>query len=155
MVVPPQMLAELGFRIEQLDCAGVKLTLCEAYDLSGAGEILSESKSIPQYLKIEPDQRGVFNLKRGAYVIRYCEYVKIPEDSMALAIPRSSLLRSGVTVFTAVWDPGYEGRGYGLMLVLNKYGVKIGVGAQIAQLIYIKLVEKSVLPYRGTYYLEK
>lgn len=155
MVVPPQALLGLGFGAEQLDCAGAKLTLCEVYGLTGAGEILPEGKSLPKYLRVEPDQRGIFDLREGSYVIRYCEYVRIPEDSMALAIPRSSLLRSGATIFTAVWDPGYEGRGYGLMLVLNKHGIKIGAKAQVAQLVYIKLTERSAVPYRGTYHLEK
>ncbi|MCX8184157.1 MAG: deoxyuridine 5'-triphosphate nucleotidohydrolase [Sulfolobales archaeon] len=155
MVVPPQALLELGFSTEQLDCAGVKLTLCEVYELEGAGEIVSDSKSIPRYIRVEPNYEGVFELLSGSYIVRYCEYVKIPEDSIALAIPRSSLLRSGVALFTAVWDPGYEGRGYGLMSVLNKYGVKLGIKTQIAQLVYVKLTEKSALLYRGTYYLEK
>lgn len=155
MVVPPQMLSELGYSSEQLDCAGVKLTLCEVFDVVGVGEVLSGSKSIPQYVRVEPDSSGVFSLDRGAYVVRYCEYVKIPEDSMALAIPRSTLIRSGATIFTAVWDPGYEGRGYGLMLVLNKQGIKIGLKSQVAQLIHIKLTERTAIPYRGTYYLEK
>ncbi|MCS7099784.1 MAG: deoxyuridine 5'-triphosphate nucleotidohydrolase, partial [Sulfolobales archaeon] len=146
---------ELGFRADQLDCAGVKLTLCEVFELVGPGEVVLEGKSIPQYVRVEPSNEGVFELPAGTYVVRYCEYVKIPEDSVALAIPRSSLLRSGVALFTAVWDPGYEGRGYGLLSVLNKYGVKLGVRAQIAQLVYVKLTEKSALPYRGTYYMER
>ncbi len=154
MVVPPQALADLGFAAEQLDCAGVKLTLCEVYTLEEAGEILPDSKRVPRYLKVEPDERGVFDLGKGAYIVRYCEYVRIPEDSMALAIPRSSLLRSGVTLFTAVWDPGYEGRGYGLLLVLNEHGVRIGSRSQIAQLVYVRLTEKSAIPYRGAYYRE-
>ncbi len=144
----------MGFTPGQLDCAGVKLTLCEVYELEGVGEILPEGKSIPRYLRVEQDERGIYDLKRGAYVVRYCEYVRVPEDSMALAIPRSSLLRSGATLFTAVWDPGYEGRGYGLLLVLNEHGVRIGAGSQIAQLVYMKLAEKSAIPYRGTYHRE-
>lgn len=154
MVVPPQVLASWGFATEQLDCAGVKLTLCEVYELGGAGEILKEGKSVPPYVRVEPDERGVYELRRGTYVARYCEYVKVPEDSMALAIPRSSLLRSGVALFTAVWDPGYEGRGYGLLLVLNEHGVRIGLGAQVAQLVYVRLLERTAIPYRGTYYRE-
>ncbi len=155
MVVPPQLLLGLGFSPEQLDCAGVKLTLCEVYNFGDSGEVLPESKRIPLYLELKPNDSGMFILEKGAYLVRYCEYVKVPEDSMALAFPRSSLLRSGVTLFTAVWDPGYEGRGYGLMLVLNKHGIKIGVRAQVAQLVYVKLSEKSAIPYRGAYHLER
>ncbi|MEM4854039.1 MAG: hypothetical protein QXE75_01250, partial [Sulfolobales archaeon] len=78
MAVPPQLLLGLGFSAEQLDCAGVKLTLCEVYCFGGGGEVLPESKKIPQYLELKPRDDGVFTLEKGAYLIRYCEYVKVP-----------------------------------------------------------------------------
>jgi dUTP pyrophosphatase len=155
MVIPPQHLANLGYSPESLDCAGLKLTLCEVFLPSGPGEVRLEGKSVPSYERITPTDGRVYRLPEGAYIIRYCEYVKIPEDFMAVALPRSTLIRSGATLFSAVWDPGYEGRGYGLLLVLNKYGMSLEVGAQVAQLVYMKLGEKTAQPYRGTYYLEK
>ncbi len=155
MVVPPQHLAYLGYSPNSLDCAGLKLTLCEVLTPAGPGEVLLGGKNVPDYEKIPPADGRIYRLVEGAYIVRYCEYVKIPEDSMAIALPRSTLIRSGATLFSAVWDPGYEGRGFGLLLVLNKYGISLEAGAQIAQLVYIKLAEKTLLPYRGTYYLEK
>ena len=155
LVVPPQELVKLGYELKQLDCAGLKLTLCEVYKLSGAGRVDLEERTLPQYIELEPSEGGVFRLGEGAYVIRYCEYVKVPEDSMAIAIQRSTLLRSGVALFSAVWDPGYEGRGFGLMVVFNGHGVEIRRGAQVAQLVYVKLAGRSALPYRGTYYGER
>lgn len=155
MVVPPQHLTYLGYSPNSLDCSGLKLTLCEVFTPVGPGEVLRESKNVPGYEKIAPTDGNTYRLAEGAYIVRYCEYVKVPEDSMAIALPRSTLIRSGATLFSAVWDPGYEGRGFGLLLVLNKHGINLEVGAQIAQLVYIKLAEKTSLPYRGTYYLEK
>jgi dUTP pyrophosphatase len=73
---------------------------------------------------------------------------------IALAIPRSTLLRSGATLFTAVWDPGCEGRGEGLLVVFNPYGVEIERRAQIAQLVFIRLDRETKFVYRGSYQRE-
>jgi dUTP pyrophosphatase len=110
---------------------------------------------IPHYKRLEHDSDGIYHLPQGSYVIRYREYVKVPEDAIALAIPRSSLIRSGSTLFTAVWDPGYEGRGYGLLVVYNSHGIRVRRGAQVAQLVFIKMMERSVKVYRGTYFGER
>lgn len=97
----------------------------------------------------------MFSLPPGAYIVRYREYVKIPDDCIALAIPRSSLLRMGATLYTAVWDPGYKGRGYGLLAVFNNRGIVLEKGAQIAQLVYIKMTGRTSFTYRGTFYGER
>ena len=44
---------------------------------------------------------------------------------MALARPRSSLLRSGVAIHTAVWDAGYSGRSQALLTVHHPAGFRI------------------------------
>ncbi len=154
MAVPPQYLLKLGYSAEQLDCAGVKLTLCEVLVTRGMGVVDLEGKVLPSYVTLEPDSQGFYNLSPGAYVVRYCEYVKVPEDYLAIALPRSTLLRSCATLYTATWDPGYEGRGYGLLSVFCD-GIRIRRGAQVAQLVYIKMLESSLRPYRGTYLGEK
>lgn len=154
MAVPPQYLLNLGYSAEQLDCAGVKLTLCEVLVPRGMGVIDLDGKVVPSYVALEPDSQGFYNLSPGAYVVRYCEYVKVPEDHLAVALPRSTLLRSCATLYTAVWDPGYEGRGYGLLSVYCS-GIRVRREAQVAQLVYIKMLESSLRPYRGTYLGER
>lgn len=154
MAAPPQYLLGLGYPAEQLDCAGVKLTLCEVLVPQGTSVVDLDSKVLPSYLPLEPDNQGFYNLSPGAYVVRYCEYVRVPEDYLAVALPRSTLLRSCATLYTAVWDPGYEGRGYGLMSVFCS-GIRIRRGAQVAQLVYVKMLESSAKPYRGAYLGER
>lgn len=154
MIIPPQHLVRLGYPVESLDCSGIKLTLGEVFITTSGGIIDIDGKSVPSYQKLECGGDDLYELLRGYYVVRYNEYVRVPEDSLALAIPRSSLIRSGACLFTAVWDPGYEGRGYGLLVVYNEFGIKIRKDAQIAQLVYMKMSEKSVKPYRGTYFGE-
>ncbi|MEM0453248.1 MAG: deoxyuridine 5'-triphosphate nucleotidohydrolase [Sulfolobales archaeon] len=155
LIIPPQHLLSLGYSPDSLDCSGIKLTIGEVFVATSEGFIDIDVKYIPNYLRVSPDKDDLYSLTKGYYIIRYNEYVRIPEDSIALAIPRSSIIRSGATLFTAVWDPGYEGRGYGLLVIYNEYGVRIRRNAQIAQLVFIKMIEKSMKPYKGSYLGER
>ena len=64
-------------------------------------------------------------------------------------------MRIGASLYTAVWDPGYEGRGSGLLVVHNKNGIYIEKGAQIAQLVFIRMNKPTKKLYRGSYFREK
>ena len=123
VVLSPETLIEL-FNIDEksIDCAGIKLHLDKVFAFRGKGAILKETKSLAEVEEVKPIN-GIYKLPQGAYKIRYKEIVKVPPNAMALAIPRSTLLRCGATIFTAVWDPGYEGRGEGLMVVFNQNGI--------------------------------
>ena len=69
---------------------------------------------------------------------------------MALATPRSSLLRCGVTVNTAVWDTGYSGRSQSLLVVYNPRGIRLEKNARIVQLVFFTL-DRETEGYRGAY----
>lgn len=98
-----------------------------------------------------PDRDGWWDLPAGAYVIGYRERVNLPNDVMALARPRSSLLRSGVAIHSAVWDAGYSGRGEGLLAVVNPEGYRLERGARVLQLVFLRLGSAAALGYRGAY----
>lgn len=100
---------------------------------------------------VRADADGWWDLHQGAYVITYRERVNLPMDVMALLRPRSSLLRSGVTIHGAVWDAGYRGRGEGLLAVLNPRGYRIQKGARIAQLVFFRLGRATAEGYAGRY----
>jgi hypothetical protein len=70
---------------------------------------------------------------------------------MALARPRSSLLRCGVTIGTAVWDAGYSGRSRSLLVVHNARGFRLQQGARVAQLVFFGLTGETGLSrvYQG------
>ncbi len=147
---PETLMSVLGIDEKDLDCAGQKLHLDKVFRFLSSGYIGREKKLLPQYEEVSPVD-GVYRLGPGAYKVRYREIVRVPPNAIALAIPRSTLLRSGVMLFTAVWDPGYFGRGEGLLVVYNPHGVEIEVGAQIAQLVYISMDRATSKLYRGTY----
>jgi len=154
-VIAPEDLSKIfNIPLEELDCAGLKLTLSDVYNIDSIGMIEINGKKLPKYVEVRP-VKNIFHLKQGAYLIRYNEYIRVPSDTIALAIQRSSLLRMGASLYTAVWDPGYEGRGSGLLVVHNKNGIYIEKGAQIAQLIFIKMSRSTKKLYRGSYFREK
>src|SRR5204862_2078077 len=103
---------------------------------------------------VPSDRDGWWDLHRGAYVITYREKVNLPHDLMALARPRSTLLRSGVAIHAAVWDAGYSGRGEGLMAVLNSRGYRLQRGARVAQLVFFRLSSATAEGYKGRYHGE-
>ena len=100
---------------------------------------------------VQPDADGWWDLHPGGYVIGYAETVNLPVDLMAFARPRSTLLRSGVAIHTAVWDAGYSGRGEGLMSVLNPKGYRLQRGAAVLQLVFLRLGKATTEGYRGKY----
>lgn len=100
---------------------------------------------------VAPDADGWWVLHQGGYVIGYAETVHLPTDVMAFARPRSSLLRSGVAIHTAVWDAGYSGRGEGLLSVLNPKGYRLQRGAAVLQLVFLRLGVPAAEGYRGRY----
>jgi dUTP pyrophosphatase len=140
----------------QVQPAGVDLTVGEVYRFRGHGLLgfSNESRVLPDVERLEFDDKGRLFLERGAYRVRYNEVVKVPSDCVAIGLPRSSLMRMGATVISALWDPGYEGRGEGLLIVENPHGIVLEKNARVMQLIFVKLASKPVSKYRGVYMRE-
>jgi dUTP pyrophosphatase len=137
---------------QQLQPNGVDLTLHEIALLQSSGRIATEDNQrlVSDLAPLVFDGLGFIDLVPGAYIITYNEIVHLPKNIMALARPRSSLLRCGVTVNTAVWDAGYSGRSQSLMVVYNPQGFRLQRNARIAQLIFLRLSKKTE-GYQGAY----
>ena len=140
----------------QLQPTGFDLSLSEvlAYADRGSVDFSNVERVIPKTTPLEPDEAGWFSLRQGCYVIVYNEVVRIPLDIVALARSRSTVLRNGVAVETAVWDPGYQGRSSSLLVVHNPHGIRLKRDARIAQLIFFRIeeVEKG---YDGIFQRER
>ena len=137
---------------EQLQPNGIDLTLREVALLQSSGRIgIKDSQRLVSDLApLVFDGLGFIDLVPGAYIITYNEIVHLPKNIMALAKPRSSLLRCGVTVNTAVWDAGYSGRSQSLMVVYNPRGFRLQRNARIIQLVFFQLTQETE-GYRGAY----
>ena len=137
---------------EQVQPNGIDLTLREVALLQSAGKIAIESSQrlVSDLAPLVFDGLGFMDLMPGVYVITYNEIIHLPNNVMALATPRSSLLRCGVTVNTAVWDAGYSGRSQSLMVVYNLQGFRLQRNARIVQLIFLQLTQETE-GYHGAY----
>lgn len=135
---------------EQIQINGIELTLESVYELEGEGRIDYDNSSrvIPEGKRIEFEDE--IHLRPGCYRIRFNEIVSIPKNMVAIARPRSSLIRSGATVETAVWDSGYRGRSEALLLIFNPHGLRLKKNARLIQLLFFEL-EKEVGGYSGRY----
>jgi dUTP pyrophosphatase len=132
----------------QVQPNGVDLTLEAVFEPVEAGRIGVDGKRIAERRAVEPsDDPPAYALEPGGYVARYAETVRIPDDHVGFVLPRSSLMRNGTMVNTAVWDAGYEGRGEGLLHVTRP--IEIDVGARVAQLVLARADASGT--YDGSY----
>jgi dUTP pyrophosphatase len=134
---------------------GVDLSLDGIWRFLGPGRLgrSNAERDLPGHQELAFDGDGWLELPPATYGMRYAEIVALPDDCGALCFPRSSLLRMGLHVPTAVWDAGYSGRGEGLLCVHNPGGVRLQRGARIAQLVVFRLTG-ATRAYAGQYQFE-
>jgi len=136
----------------QVQPNGVDLTLRDVAVLQSSGSITvsNNQRVLSDLSPLVFDGTGFIDLLPGVYMITYNEVVHLPRNIMALARPRSSLLRCGVTVGTAVWDAGYSGRSQSLLVVYNPRGFRIKKNARVVQLVFMELTGETE-GYNGVY----
>lgn len=135
----------------QIQPAGVDLRVRSIYAFTSRGGVSFRSKDLPHVREVRKGVGRCWELGPGAYKVRFSEIIQIPEEAIGLCLPRSSLLRSGVDVRCALWDPGYRGRGEALLIVFNPNGFLICDNARVAQLVLIKLISPPKKLYSGSY----
>jgi dUTP pyrophosphatase len=138
---------------QQVQPNGVDLTLREIARYEGGGTIgvSNTHRVLPELVPVPFDEDGWVDLAPGVYHIVYNEIVNIPETLMALGRPRSSLNRCGVTINTAVWDAGYNGRSTSMLVVANPGGFRVQRDARVMQLVFFGMSEATADGYRGRY----
>lgn len=156
MILPKEILIKTNLIKDfisesQFQPCGVDITLKEICTYKNAGKIDFDNKERKiSEVKTIPFANDEVKIAAGAYKVIFNEYVHIPQDVAAFCFPRSSLLRSGITLECAVWDPGYEGRSEALLIVLNSHGAVLKKNAKIGQLVFIRLLERTS-SYEGVY----
>jgi dUTP pyrophosphatase len=140
----------------QLQPSGFDLSLesIEEYLGGGAVDFSNKERVIAETRQMIPDENGWYTLEKGVYKVVYNEVVKMPLDVAAIARTRSTLLRNGAEVGTAVWDPGYEGRSSSMLTVHNPGGLRLKKDARVAQLIFFQTGEVGK-GYSGIYQKER
>ena len=137
---------------EQVQANGFDLTLRDVALMQSRGQVAVDNRNriVSDLSTLSFDGDGYIELAPGTYMITYNEIVHLPKHIMALGRPRSSLLRCGVNVGTAVWDAGYEGRSQSLLVVHNPQGFRVQKNARITQLVFFELTSESE-GYNGIY----
>ena len=142
--------------VEQLQPNGfdVSVRSVSAYNAEstpGSIGVCDADRVLPESAELSFDSNGWLHLRPGPYLLTFNEIVNLPNHIMALARPRSSLLRSGVAIHTAVWDAGYSGRSQALLTVHHSAGFRIQRDARIAQLVFFPLDAADAQGYTGRY----
>ena len=140
----------------QLQPCGFDLTLKDVHAFASAGSVdfTNLERVISSMEPFTADFDGWYWMPEGSYVIVYNEEVRMPLDVVAIARTRSTLLRNGAIVETAVWDPGYTGRSSSLLVVHNPYGVRLKKDSRVVQLLFHR-VKNVGEGYSGVYQNER
>ena len=152
---PPLITDAINLK-DQIQPNGIDLTVREIGVFSSRG-ILAETNKGRELSGTAPvvfDQHGGVDLTTGAYLITFNEVVNLPHNIMALARPRSSLNRCGVSIHSAVWDAGYKGRSQSMLVVYNTHGFRLHRNARIMQLVFLHTSRPVGIGYHGQYQLE-
>ncbi len=137
----------------QLQPASFDLTLAKAYALEGEGVIdFDNSKRVLSKTREIAFENGFVSLQQGVYKIQFNETVRLPAGLAALSTTRSSLARCGAFVHVGWWDPGYHGKGEGLLSV--GHPLRLEKNARVAQIVFMRLGDGAGELYSGAYHKE-
>ena len=141
---------------EQLQPNGIDLTVRDIsiFETPGILTETNEGRELSRTKLLVYDELGAVDLKAGAYLVTFNEIVHLPKNIMALARPRSSLNRCGVSIHSAVWDAGYTGRSQSMLVVYNMNGFKLYKNARIMQLVFMFTSRGVEEGYDGMYQQE-
>ncbi|MDR2967240.1 MAG: deoxyuridine 5'-triphosphate nucleotidohydrolase [Methanobacteriaceae archaeon] len=132
---------------ELIQPSGIDLALEEVFIQKSSGSLIDNEKNLPN---IESLDGPIYTLKsKTAYLATIDRKIKIPKGYAMLYKPRSTLLRSFVSVQTAVGDPGFIGTLMFLIYNHGDYDYKIKKGDRIAQGVVFEV--KGSGEYSGSY----
>ena len=138
---------------EQLQPNGFDLTLRDASRLTSGGSMGAglDQRKVSDTEPIAFDTDEWLRLIPGPYLLTFNEVVNLPLDLMALGRTRSSLLRSGASLHTAVWDAGYRGRSQALLIIHHPDGYRVQKNARLLQLVFFHLARPVSQGYQGRF----
>ena len=80
------------------------------------------------------------------------EYIELPDDLTAFVEGRSSVGRIGLFTENAGWvDPGFKGQITLELYNANSLPIRLEAGRRICQLVFCKMDQAALHPYRGKY----
>lgn len=129
--------------------SGIDLRMDKIYRQVGSGSLIDNEKNLPEIEELESVD-DIYTLEpKTAYSVTIEGKIEIPTGYTMLYFPRSTLLRSFISVHTAVGDPGFYGTLQFMIVNNGQYPYKIKKGERIAQAVVFP-VEGSG-KYNGSY----
>jgi len=132
--------------------AGFDLRIGEIHKTNSGGFLGVEERETPEIELIAEYKKGEKTtaiLEPGEhYIMGTMEKVNTPNDILILFRPRTTLFRSGVTLFTGNCSPGYCGKLNFAIVNTGKYPFKLELGARVAHAMFYRIEGSSNL-YRG------
>lgn len=131
-----------------IEGSGVDLEVDKLYELESKAELSRESRRLPE---LGEHNTRYYKLAPGKYYLCTTkEKVNMPRDLVAFILPRSTLFRCGVSLRTAVVDPGYNG-----ILTLgirneSEHEFVLEKGSRICQIVFAE-VRGEAENYEGKY----
>lgn len=132
---------------EDIQPAGIDLKIDKIYVQKSPGSLIDNDKNLPE---LEEESGPIYTLEPNTgYIATVDRKIKIPKGYAMLYRSRSTLLRSFVSVQTAVGDPGFYGTLMFLIYNHGKYPYQIKQGDRFVQAVVYE-VEGSG-EYNGSY----
>lgn len=132
----------------QIQQCGIDLTVGKVFTFNGDGILAfsNEKRRLPSYKEMRPNKEQ-WLLEPGTYHFAMNETIELPNNIAGLLLPRSSALSCGITIHSAVWDPGYQGRSFMHAMVARR--VKLFRNARVAQMVFLRSGDTA--GYNGAY----
>ena len=129
--------------------SGIDLRMDKIYRQVGSGSLIDNEKNLPEIEELESVD-DIYTLEpKTAYSVTIEGKIEIPTGYTMLYLPRSTLLRSFISVHTAVGDPGFYGTLQFMIVNNGQYPYKIKKGERIAQAVVFPVVGSG--KYNGSY----
>lgn len=134
---------------DSIQPSGIDLRLDKVYKQVGSGSLVDNVKNLPELEEVECVD-GIYTLKaKCSYSVTIMDKTSIPVGYTMLYLPRSTLLRSFISVHTAVGDPGFYGTLQFLVVNNGDFDFEIKKGERIVQAVVFKVVGSG--EYDGSY----
>ena len=132
---------------ELIQPSGIDLRVDEIFIQKGPASLIDDEKTLPELEKLKPPH---YVLKsKTVYLVTIDRKIKIPKGYSMLYIPRSTILRSFVSIHTALGDPGFYGTLKFLLYNYGEYDYTIKKGERIAQAVVFPVTGSG--EYDGSY----
>ncbi|NTW89663.1 MAG: hypothetical protein HGB37_02005 [Candidatus Moranbacteria bacterium] len=138
--------------LETPEGAGFDFRVGTLYRLTGQGFLGVTERETPDVTEVatfDPEQTVSVTLDPHVfYVVKTLERLNVPDDLVVLFTPRSTLYRSGVTIFTGDVKPGYRGEiNFGIMNFRDEPFI-LEMGARVCHAMFHQVIGDTA-PYRG------